>query len=132
MAGALPEVDATRLRDLDAFLAGMPGGFFSVKAADLNVELGEAVPPVVVDLRAAAELESGTINGALLIPVDQLPANLSQFPDKAAEIVVLCQSGHRGAIALMALRMLGYETVRNLGGGVNAWAAAELPVETAS
>ena len=32
----------------------------------------------------------------------------------------------------MALRMLGYENARNLGGGMNAWVAAELPVVTAN
>jgi rhodanese-related sulfurtransferase len=42
--------------------------------------------------------------------------------------VVLCQSGHRGALAMMYLRMIGYTNVRNLGGGMNAWIAAELPV----
>jgi rhodanese-related sulfurtransferase len=29
---------------------------------------------------------------------------------------------------LLALGMLGWTNVRNLGGGVNAWIAAELPV----
>ncbi len=30
---------------------------------------------------------------------------------------------------MMALRMMGYTDVRNLGGGMNAWVAAELPLE---
>lgn len=30
---------------------------------------------------------------------------------------------------MMALRMLGWTEVRNLGGGINAWVAAELPLE---
>jgi rhodanese-related sulfurtransferase len=29
----------------------------------------------------------------------------------------------------MALRMLGYSNVRNLGGGTGTWTAAELPLE---
>ena len=59
-----------------------------------------------------------------------MPANLAQLPtDKAAPIVVLCQSGHRGALVMMYLRMTGgYTNVRNLAGGMNAWVAAELPV----
>jgi rhodanese-related sulfurtransferase len=58
-----------------------------------------------------------------------LPANLAQLPaDKAAPIVVTCKSGHRGGIVMMYLNFLGYTNVRNLGGGMNAWIAAELPV----
>lgn len=37
-------------------------------------------------------------------------------------------SGHRGAIVMMYLRMIGYTNVRSLMGGMNAWVAAELPV----
>jgi rhodanese-related sulfurtransferase len=63
------------------------------------------------------------------IKIQDVPASLAQLPaDKAAPVVVLCQSGHRGAIVMMYLRMTGYTNVRNLAGGMNAWAAAELPV----
>jgi rhodanese-related sulfurtransferase len=44
---------------------------------------------------------------------------------------VLCQSGHRGAIVMMYLQMMGYTNVRNLGGGMNGWINAELPVTIA-
>jgi len=60
--------------------------------------------------------------------VNDLFSSLDQLPDKAAKIVVLCKSGHRGGMALMALRMLGYSEIRSLAGGLNAWVAAELPV----
>jgi rhodanese-related sulfurtransferase len=132
VAGTAPEVDATALRDLDAFFTGLPEGFLTVKAADLNVALGEAAKPVLVDVRTTDETANGYIEGALLVPIDQLMANLTQLPDKQAEIVIYCASGHRGAMGLMALKMLGYANVRNLGGGLNAWVAAELPVTTAN
>jgi rhodanese-related sulfurtransferase len=128
-AGAAPEVDATRLRDLDAFLTALPEGFFTVKAADLNVELGGSPAPFILDVRSAEEFAGGYIEGATNIALRDLPANLASLPaDKAAPIVVLCASGHRGSIGMMYLRMTGYSEVRNLGGGMNAWIAAELPV----
>lgn len=127
-AGTAPVVDAIRLRDLDAFIAGLPEGFYSVKAVDLNLELGGTPAPILVDVRTADEIAQGYITGSLQIPIEQLLGNLTQIPDKSASIVVLCQSGHRGAISLMALRMLGYSNVRNLGGGINAWKTAELPL----
>jgi len=129
-AGAAPEVDKTRLSALDAFLSGLPDGFFTVKAADLNTELTGSTPPTMIDVRTADEVATGVIAGSTHIQITELLADMTKLPaDKAAPIVVLCQSGHRGAISLMALRMLGYTEVRNLSGGVGAWVAAELPLQ---
>jgi len=129
VAGTVPEVDATRLAGLNKFLTELPEGFYTVKPADLNVELTGTPVPFILDVRTPDEFAAGYIEGAVNINVTDVPANLSQLPaDKAAPIVVLCQSGHRGAMVMMYLRMLGYTNVRNLGGGMNAWAAAELPV----
>jgi len=129
-AGKVPEVDAGRLAALDAFLSGLPEGFYTVKPADLNTELASSPAPVVVDVRTPEEVAKGYIEGSLPIPIEKVLASLDQLPAKDQPIVVVCQSGHRGSIALMALRMLGYTNVRNLGGGINAWTAAQLPLVT--
>jgi rhodanese-related sulfurtransferase len=130
VAGTAPEVDATRLANLTTFLAELPEGFYTVKAADLNVELTGTPVPFIFDVRTADEFAAGYIDGTLNIAINDVPANLAQLPaDKAAPVVVLCQSGHRGALVMMYLRMTGgYTNVRNLAGGMNAWVAAELPV----
>jgi rhodanese-related sulfurtransferase len=126
-AGTAPAVDEIRLRDLDAFLSGLPDGFLTVKAADLNTELAEAAP-IVVDLRPVEDFAGGHIEGAINISITELFTKLDQLPDKAAPVVLVCASGHRGGIGLIALKMIGYTDVRNLGGGMGAWTAAELPV----
>jgi len=128
--GATPVLDATRLAGLDAYLSALPEGFFTVKPADLNTELTSEKKPVIVDVRTAAEITAdGYIEGALLIPVTELPAKLADLPaDKATPIVITCKSGHRGAMGMVYLQSLGYTSVRNLGGGMNGWIAAELPV----
>jgi rhodanese-related sulfurtransferase len=129
-AGTAPAVDAARFAALDTYLGALPQGFGAVKAPDLNTELAGATLPTIVDVRTPEEVAAtGYIAGALLIPINTLPASLAQLPaDKAAPIVVTCKSGHRGAIAMMYLNFLGYTAVRNLGGGMNGWIAAELPV----
>ena len=129
-AGAAPEVDAARLAALDAYLSGLPEGFGGVKSPDLNTELVSGETPFLLDVRTQAEWDAnGHIEGSVLIPVNDVPASLAQLPaDKSAPIVVLCASGHRGAMAQMYLQFLGYSNVRNLGGGLNGWIAAELPV----
>jgi rhodanese-related sulfurtransferase len=129
-AGEMPVVNEAILRDLDAFLTNMPDGFYTVTAANLNTELAESQPPFIVDVRTEIEWANGIIEGSTLVTINNLLADMSLLPaDKDAPIVILCASGHRGAIGLMALRMLGFTNVRNLGGGLNAWVAAELPLE---
>ncbi|MDO9299927.1 MAG: rhodanese-like domain-containing protein [Anaerolineales bacterium] len=129
VAGAAPEVDATRLANLNTFLSELPEGFYTVKSPDLNVELTGSPAPFIFDVRTADEYATGYIAGAVNIAINDVPANLASLPaDKAAPIVALCQSGHRGALVAMYLRMTGYSNVRNLAGGMNAWVAAELPV----
>lgn len=130
VAGTAPEVDADKLAALDAYLAALPEGFNTVKPADLNTEIVGGKAPFILDVRSAEEWTSnGYIEGAVNVPVIDVPANLAQLPaDKAAPIVVMCASGHRGALAQMYLHFLGYTSVRNLAGGLNGWIAAELPV----
>ncbi|MFN7036750.1 MAG: rhodanese-like domain-containing protein, partial [Bellilinea sp.] len=128
-AGAAPAVDALRLEGLKAFFANLPEGFGAVKAADLNAALGDADKPFLLDVRTEKEWnEEGYLEGSMLIPINDLWGRLAELPGKDARIVVLCKSGHRGALAMMALRMNGYTDVVNLAGGLNAWVAAELPV----
>jgi rhodanese-related sulfurtransferase len=130
VAGTAPEVDAARLATLDAYLSGLPEGFGAVKSPDFNTELAAGNIPFILDVRSQEEWDAnGHIEGAILIPVTSVPASLAQLPaDKAAPIVIMCASGHRGAMVQMYLQFLGYTNIRNLNGGLNGWIAAELPV----
>jgi len=111
------------------YTKNLPEGFQTVKAADLNTAMAEKAP-FLLDVREQAEVEKdGFIAGAVHMPVREALKNLDKLPAQDQPIVVYCASGHRGGIVMMALRMLGYTDVRNLGGGLNAWIAAELPVE---
>ena len=130
VAGTAPDVDAARFAALDNYLSNLPEGFGAIKSPDFNTELVAGTIPFILDVRSQAEWDAnGHIEGAVLIPVIEVPANLAQLPvDKAAPIMVLCASGHRGAMTQMYLQFLGYTNVRNLNGGMNGWIAAELPV----
>ena len=130
VAGTAPEVDAIMLRDLNNFLANLPDGFYTVSAADLNTEIAAGTAPAIIDVRPAEEFTAGHIEGATNIVITSLLADLTVLPGKDAPIVLVCGSGHRGALGLMALRMMGWTEVRNLGGGMGAWGAAELPTVT--
>jgi len=113
-----------------AVIASIPAdaGYGAVSATALNEELAD-VAPFLVDVREVSEIEAnGYIAGAINIPIRQLLENLDKLPGLDEPIVIYCGSGHRGGIAIALLKGLGYTNVRNLGGGMNAWVAAELPV----
>jgi rhodanese-related sulfurtransferase len=130
VAGTASTVDPIRLANLNSFLSTLPDGFFSMKAADVNTAVTSATPPVVIDLRTADEFKTGYIKGSVNIPINVLLADMTKLPsDKAAAIITVCGSGHRGAIAMMALRMLGYTNVNSLSKGINGWGAENLPLE---
>jgi rhodanese-related sulfurtransferase len=118
--------------DLQAYLAdytaALPDTFGAIRVNDLAAEL-EANPDLfLVDVRTADEYAEGFIEGAINIPISELTQHLDLLPAKDAPIVVVCGSGHRSAVAMTALNLLGYTNVRSMLSGMNAWTAAELPV----
>ncbi|MEJ2650147.1 MAG: FAD-dependent oxidoreductase, partial [Sedimentisphaerales bacterium] len=84
--------------------------------------LDPAEKQLLVDVRTRAEVEAGTISGAINIPVDQLRSRLSELP-KNKELLVFCQVGLRGYIACRILSQNGFNC-RNLTGGYKTFKAA--------
>ena len=125
-------VDTTAAFDLDAYLAsyvsGLPASFNAVRVEDLAAELASDTVPVLVDVRTPDEYAEGFIAGAVNIPLQELPKHLDLLPDLNQNLVVYCGSGHRSAIAMTALNLLGYQNVRSLIGGFGAWTSAGQPV----
>lgn len=70
-----------------------------------------------IDVRTPEEFQSGHIDGAVNIPVEQIAEKIAQAaPDKNAPINVYCRSGRRSEIALQELQKMGYTQVSNQGG----------------
>jgi len=84
----------------------------------------------IIDVRRAPEWKSGHIPGARLHPLDGLARTLQQL-DRNAPVAVNCKGGYRSAIACSLLQAAGFESVVNVMGGFDAWAAAGLKVEQA-
>jgi len=74
-----------------------------------------------VDMREPYEYELCHLEGARLLPLGQLPGRMDEL-DKAEEIVVYCHVGVRSTQAVSLLRRAGFSNVRNLQGGIDAWA----------
>lgn len=74
----------------------------------------------LVDIRNPGEVESGTIAGAVSIPVGQLPNRLDEL-DPTASTVVFCAGGYRSSVAASMLRQAGFTDVSDILGGYGAW-----------
>ena len=93
-----------------------------INAIELHGKLKSEHPPRLLDVREPEEHADGIIAGATLIPMRELSAKLALIvPDKAAEIVVYCHSGHRSGVSAAHLIHSGYTNVHSLQGGILAW-----------
>lgn len=71
----------------------------------------------VIDVRTTEEWNAGHVDGAVLIPYDQIGQRIGLvIGDKSAPIAVYCRSGRRSGIAMETLQKLGYSDVVNYGG----------------
>ena len=72
---------------------------------------------ILLDVRTEEEFAAEHIEGALLIPDDEIAERATaELPDKNATIIVYCRSGGRSQKAAEALAQLGYTKVYDMGG----------------
>jgi sulfur-carrier protein adenylyltransferase/sulfurtransferase len=81
---------------------------------------------VVVDVREPWEYEINHIEGARLIPLDELPKRVNEL-STADDIVVNCLSGQRSTQATRFLNSMGFKKAKNLKGGIRAWVSEVHP-----
>ena len=79
----------------------------------------------LVDVRESYEWEAGRIEGAALVPLNDLMGGAGDF-DADRPVVAVCRTGNRSELATMMLRARGLDA-HNLEGGMEAWEAAGLP-----
>lgn len=95
---------------------------------------------LIVDVREPGEYQERHVPRAINIPrgVLELRADLASpvadaalSANRSARILVYCTKGPgaRSLLAAQTLSSMGYERVEVLGGGLNAWTEAGLPVE---
>lgn len=68
----------------------------------------------LVDVRTSGEFASGSVSGAVNIPLDQIESRLNEFKDKKT-IIVFCRSGNRSSQAKSILERSGFTNVLNGG-----------------
>jgi sulfur-carrier protein adenylyltransferase/sulfurtransferase len=127
VCGNNPEI--TELIDYEEF-CGMPmhdhdegsaGADWDITARELADRLAQGNDLKIIDVREPHELAISHLEGATLIPLGQLAARLSEL-NSADEIVLMCKAGTRSTRALEILHSAGFRKMKNLKGGINAWA----------
>ena len=94
---------------------------WEITPTELAARIGEGGQPMLLDVREPHEWEIAHLEGATLIPQGDLLARMNEL-STADEIVLYCRSGERSARALNLLREAGFRRLKNLRGGINAWA----------
>ena len=93
---------------------------------------------LVVDTRTEVQRrEQGELRGALVIDRTVLewrldPASDSRIPEATGhdvQVVVVCRQGYSSSLAAASLRAVGLHRATDLEGGVEAWIAADLPLD---
>jgi adenylyltransferase/sulfurtransferase len=125
-----PHPTVTQLIDYEQF-CGMPAhdqgaAQITNSVPELTVQelkgmLDAHRPLHIIDVREPHEWQIVRLEQAKLIPLGDLQAHLSEL-DSTADHVVLCRSGARSAKAVELLLASGIKRVKNLKGGILAWA----------
>jgi adenylyltransferase/sulfurtransferase len=96
---------------------------WNISPAELKSDLDLGRKIRVLDVRQPQEYAISRLPESELIPLANLEVNLNGF-NREEEIVVVCRSGIRSAQAVKFLRDAGFKKVKNLSGGILAWADA--------
>ena len=84
----------------------------------------------LLDVREDDEWSAGHAPGAHHLPMQDVPARMGEVP-MDDDVYVICRSGGRSAQVTAYLQANGFDQVRNVDGGMRAWAAAGRPLEAA-
>jgi rhodanese-related sulfurtransferase len=75
----------------------------------------------LIDVREPAELALASVEGAVTMPMGDVPARAHQELDPDEHLVVLCHAGVRSMNVTMWLRNQGFEHAQSIRGGIDAW-----------
>ena len=104
-----------------------------ISVEELNRMMDAGTAPLVVDVRSntSRSIEPRYIPGALHLPLQGFEAHVQELP-RDREIILYCACPNEASAAQVAKLLIdaGFVRVRPLLGGLDAWIAAGLPVES--
>ena len=116
-----------KLIDYEQFCGMSPGqqapgaSQWEITPAELKQRLDRGDNLFILDVREPQEYQICRLEGSYLIPLGEIPSRISEL-NSADEIVVHCKLGVRSAKAVDFLSQAGFKKLKNLTGGIDAWA----------
>lgn len=105
------------------------GGVLEISPQWVAAHMGEVH---ILDVRTTVETdeESARIQGAQMIPINELRERISEIPEDKP-VMTICRSGKRSVLAFNVLREAGRQKIANINGGLLRWNEEGLPLSGA-
>jgi len=105
---------------------------YEIYPGDVVEKIARQEDIVLLDVRTVEEYEEIHLEGALLLPVQELSqqslANIGLGEEsKDKEILIYCRSGNRSKTAYDIMSSLGYTNIKSVAGGMVHWEEDEYP-----
>ena|SRR5271165_1953266 len=96
---------------------------WEIQPMEVKQKLDSREPLYLVDVRELSEYQLTRIDGAELIPMRTIPANLPKLEELAelGNVVVFCHHGVRSLQVVNWLREQGVEQCQSMAGGIDRW-----------
>ena len=95
-------------------------GVEQMTPVDLKARLDRGDDLEIIDVREPFEWNIAHLEGARLIPMNQIPAQIDSL-DRNKLLVMQCKTGRRSQNVAEWLKKEGYSKVVNLAGGIHRW-----------
>jgi rhodanese-related sulfurtransferase len=103
-------------------MADDPFANIEIAPRDVKSMMDRGEKFLFVDVREKWEFDTSAIEGAVLVPMREIPANLSKF-EEADNIILFCHHGIRSLDAAAWLRSQDVTAAKSMAGGIDRWSA---------
>lgn len=105
----------------------MAAGHRDIRAAEARNLLAAKKNVYLLDVRTPAEFSQGRIQGAVLIPINEVERRIGEIP-RNRPVVVYCAVGSRSGLVADFLSRKGYREVYNVTDGIVGWYRHGFPI----
>lgn len=121
-----PLLIATFFLALSACSSAIETDKVTLQQARIEHEAGRAL---LIDVRETREHQSGVVQGALLLPMSQLPQKQTLIPKNPEQpVLLICNTQNRSKSSLAKLKEQGYQNIKYVDGGMSEWTSKGWPM----